>query len=74
MIGSDGIIEKIALLRAASFISWSVMFSSFPRLNATIIKITGWRRTIRMVIPQRIAIVVLFANCRCVLIVIPPYV
>ena len=48
--------EKMALLRAASFISSLVMFSSFPRLKAAAMKITGCSRTIRIVSPQRTAI------------------
>ena len=61
--------EKMALLRAASFISSLVMFSSFPRLKAAAMKITGCSRTIRIVSPQRTAINGLLASFRCV---IPP--
>jgi len=66
-MGSEGIMEKMALLRAASFISSLVMFSSFPRLKAAAMKITGCSRTIRIVSPQRTAINGLLASFRCVI-------
>lgn len=65
MIGRDGIMENTALLTAASLSSSFGIFSSLDRFTAAKIKSTGCRSTIRMVIPQRIAIAELFAISKC---------